>query len=160
MNNNDTRPGYFNNVHGIAIDPKTRRVFVNDRGNHRVQVFDENGKFMDQWSFGPNPSDVHLFHIFTDGYLWAADRGTSKMLNDLNGNSILVGHVGRVPRRQGVHGFAVDTDGNRTPQRSTPAVRRSSAHARVRRARSWASRCAWPGSSSSEHTFVHPSLFS
>ena len=33
-NNNDTRPGYFNNVHGIAVDPKTRRVFVNDRGNH------------------------------------------------------------------------------------------------------------------------------
>ena len=23
MNNNDTRPGYFNNVHGIAVDPKT-----------------------------------------------------------------------------------------------------------------------------------------
>ena len=51
-NGNDTRPGYFNNVHGIAVDPKTRRVFVNDRGNKRVQVFDENGKFLDQWTFG------------------------------------------------------------------------------------------------------------
>ena len=39
----------------------------NDRGNHRVQVFDRDGKFLDQWSFGPNPSDVHLFHIFSDG---------------------------------------------------------------------------------------------
>ena len=29
----ETRPGYFNNVHGVAVDPKTRRVFVNDRGN-------------------------------------------------------------------------------------------------------------------------------
>jgi DNA-binding beta-propeller fold protein YncE len=115
MNNNDTRPGYFNNVHGIAIDPKTRRVFVNDRGNHRVQVFDENGKFMDQWSFGPNPSDVHLFHIFTDGYLWAADRGTSKMLKyDLNGNFMYSwGTWGEFPGGMwGVHGFAVDTDGN------------------------------------------------
>ena len=59
----ETRPGYFNNVHGIAVDPQTRRVFVNDRGNHRVQVFDENGKFLDQWSFGDPPSDIHLFII-------------------------------------------------------------------------------------------------
>jgi len=36
-NQNDTRPAYFNNVHGIAVDPKTRRVFVNDRGNHRAR---------------------------------------------------------------------------------------------------------------------------
>jgi 6-phosphogluconolactonase (cycloisomerase 2 family) len=46
-NQNDTRPAFFNNVHGISIDPKTRRIFVNDRGNHRVQVFDKNGKFLD-----------------------------------------------------------------------------------------------------------------
>jgi DNA-binding beta-propeller fold protein YncE len=62
-NQNDQRPGYFNNVHGIAVDPKTRRVFVNDRGNKRVQVFDENGTFLDQWSMGANPSDIHMFHI-------------------------------------------------------------------------------------------------
>src|SRR5439155_620794 len=52
----ETRPAYFNNVHGIAVDPRTRRVFVNDRGNHRAQVFDENGKFLNEWKFGSNPS--------------------------------------------------------------------------------------------------------
>src|SRR5947199_867354 len=31
---NEKRPGYFNSVHGIAVDPQTRRVFVNDRSNH------------------------------------------------------------------------------------------------------------------------------
>ena len=41
----EKRPGYFNNVHGVAVDPQTRRVFVNDRNNGRVQVFDENGKY-------------------------------------------------------------------------------------------------------------------
>ena len=46
----ETRPGYFNNVHGIAVDPQTRRVFVNDRNNGRVQVFDENGKYLDEWN--------------------------------------------------------------------------------------------------------------
>ena len=49
---NDIRPGYFNTPHGIAVDPVTRRVFVNDRANNRIQVFDENGKFFDQWSTG------------------------------------------------------------------------------------------------------------
>src|SRR3990172_3810028 len=40
-------PGEFNTVHGIAIDSR-RRIYVTDRGNARVQVFDENGKFLDQ----------------------------------------------------------------------------------------------------------------
>ena len=33
----------MNNVHGVAVDLETRRVFVNDRDNHRIQIFDENG---------------------------------------------------------------------------------------------------------------------
>ncbi|MBI4888628.1 MAG: hypothetical protein HY824_16140 [Acidobacteria bacterium] len=113
-NGSDTRPAYFNNVHGVAIDPKTRRVFVNDRGNHRAQVFDENGKFLDQWSFGTEPSDVHLFEIY-DGYLWAFDRGTSKMLKySLNGNFMYSwGTWGDFPGGfWGVHGFSLDQDGN------------------------------------------------
>jgi DNA-binding beta-propeller fold protein YncE len=114
-NGNDVRPGYFNNVHGIAVDPKTRRVFVNDRGNKRAQVFDENGKFLDQWSFGRNPADIHMFHIMSDGYLWAADRGTSKILKyDLNGNFMYAwGTWGDFPGGMwGVHGFSVDPEGN------------------------------------------------
>jgi hypothetical protein len=84
---NEKRPGYMNNVHGIALDPTTRRVFVNDRGNHRVQVFDENGKFLYDWSFGEDPSDIHLLYIGADRNLWAYDRGTSKMLKyDLQGH--------------------------------------------------------------------------
>jgi len=111
----ETRPGYFNNVHGIAVDPKTRRVFVNDRGNKRAQVFDENGKFLNEWSFGVNPADIHLFHIFSDGYLWAADRGTSKILKyDLEGNFMYSwGTWGDFPGGMwGVHGMSVDQDGN------------------------------------------------
>jgi len=114
-NGSDTRPAYFNNVHGIAVDPKTRRVFVNDRGNHRAQIFDENGKFLDQFKFGDNPSDVHLFHIFSDGYLWAADRGTNRILKyDLNGNFMYSwGTWGDFPGGMwGVHGISVDQQGN------------------------------------------------
>jgi hypothetical protein len=49
----ETRPNYFNNVHGVGVDPGTRQVYVNDRGNRRIQVFDENGKFIRMWSMQP-----------------------------------------------------------------------------------------------------------
>jgi len=112
---NEKRPGYFNNVHGIATDPQTRQVFVNDRQNHRVQVFDENGKYLREWSFGPPPSDIHLFIIDGNRYLWAADRGTSKILKyDLDGNFLYSwGTWGDFPGGMwGVHGLSVDQDGN------------------------------------------------
>ncbi len=115
-NGKETRPAYFNNVHGVAVDPQTRRVFVNDRGNGRVQVFDENGKFLDQWSFGPRPvSDIHLFIITSDRSLWAFDRGTSKMLKySLDGKfQYSWGVWGDFPGAfWGVHGMAVDQEGN------------------------------------------------
>ena len=111
----ETRPGYFNNVHGIALDPQTRRVFVNDRGNHRVQVFDDNGKYLYEWGFGEEPSDIHLIYIGADRNLWAFDRGSSKMLKyDLDGHFLYAfGSWGDFPGGfWGVHGFSVDQDGN------------------------------------------------
>ena len=78
---NERRPGYFNSVHGIAVNPKTRRVYVNDRNNGRLQVFDENGKFLDQWDFGPRPPmNIHSIYMGNDGILWAADQGSNKLL--------------------------------------------------------------------------------
>lgn len=112
---NETRPGYFNNVHGIAVDPRTRRVFVNDRGNHRIQVFDENGKYLDEWSTGAPPSDIHLIYIGADRRLWAADRATSKILGyDLEGHlTYSWGVFGDFPGAMfGVHGMSVDQEGN------------------------------------------------
>ena len=53
--------------------------------------------------------------IFSDGYLWAADRGTSKMLKyDLDGNFMYSwGTWGDFPGGMwGVHGFSVDQEGN------------------------------------------------
>jgi NHL repeat len=112
----ETRPSYFNNVHGIAVDPQTRRVFVNDRNNGRVQVFDENGKYLDEWSFGQRPvSDVHMFIITSDRFLWAADRGTSKLVKySLDGKFLYSWGVwGDFPGAfWGVHGMSVDQEGN------------------------------------------------
>jgi peptidylamidoglycolate lyase len=113
---NEKRPGYFNSVHGIAVDPTTRRVFVNDRTNGRVQVFDENGKYLDEWNFGPRPPmDIHSFIVTSDRKLWAADQGTHKILGyDLNGNFLYSwGSWGEYPGGMwGVHGMSTDQDGN------------------------------------------------
>ena len=111
----ETRPGYMNNVHGLAIDPQTRRIFVNDRDNHRIQVFDENGHYLYEWSAGDAPSDIHMIYIGADRSLWAFDRGTSKMLKyDLEGHFLYSwGTWGDAPGALwGVHGFSVDQDGN------------------------------------------------
>jgi streptogramin lyase len=52
-------PGEFDTLHGIALDSKGR-VFVVDRGNNRIQIFDQNGKFLDQWTQFSNPSGIFI----------------------------------------------------------------------------------------------------
>ena len=41
-------PGQFSLPHSIALDSRGR-LFVADRNNARVQVFDQNGRFLDEW---------------------------------------------------------------------------------------------------------------
>ena len=109
----DTRPSYFNTVHGIATDPVARRVYVNDRANRRIQVFDENGKFLDQWSAGPHASVYTLY--YSDGKVWGADAGTRKIVAwDTQGHLLYAwGSEGQFPGgTDGVHGMSVDQEGN------------------------------------------------
>ena len=44
-----TDPGQFNTPHSIAIDSKGR-IYVADRSNNRIQIFDQTGKFLNQWT--------------------------------------------------------------------------------------------------------------
>ena len=41
-------PGEFNLPHGVALDPRGN-VYVADRTNRRIQVFDSQGRFLRQW---------------------------------------------------------------------------------------------------------------
>jgi DNA-binding beta-propeller fold protein YncE len=43
------QPGQFNNPHSIAVDAQGQ-LFVADRGNRRIQVFDGDGKFLRQFT--------------------------------------------------------------------------------------------------------------
>jgi DNA-binding beta-propeller fold protein YncE len=42
-------PGEFNTPHSVAVDSKGT-VYVSDRENNRIQIFDPNGKFLRQWT--------------------------------------------------------------------------------------------------------------
>ena len=111
----ETRPGYLNNVHGVAVDVETRRVFVNDRENHRIQIFDENGKYLSEWKVAVSPSSLHFVQIGADRALVTFDRNTLKMLKyDLDGRLLYAwGTVADFPGTLwGVHGMSTDQEGN------------------------------------------------
>jgi hypothetical protein len=110
----ETRPNYFNVVHGIAADPVTHRVYVCDRGNKRIQVFDENGKFLDSWPLD-RYSSVNFLYISADRHLWAADDRDSRIVEyDLDGH--LLYSWGMLSDNPGglfnTHGMSVDQQGN------------------------------------------------
>jgi len=54
-----TDPGQFNIVHNIATD-SAGWVYVADRENHRIQVFDANGKFETQWINMARPCGLYI----------------------------------------------------------------------------------------------------
>ena len=62
-------PGEFNQPHALAFD-RQGRLFVGDRSNNRVQIFDQAGKFIAQWPQFSRPSGVF---IDRNGMLYSAD---------------------------------------------------------------------------------------
>jgi len=54
-----TDPGEFNLVHSVCTD-KDGYVYIADRENHRVQVFDSNGKYTTQWNNMHRPCGMHI----------------------------------------------------------------------------------------------------
>jgi DNA-binding beta-propeller fold protein YncE len=52
-------PGEFEVPHAIAFDSRGR-LFVGDRANNRIQIFDQDGKFLDQWKQFSRPSGVYI----------------------------------------------------------------------------------------------------
>jgi DNA-binding beta-propeller fold protein YncE len=54
-----TGPGQFNIAHNIATD-KDGWVYVADRENQRIQVFDRNGKFETQWTNMAKPCGLFI----------------------------------------------------------------------------------------------------
>ena len=129
-------PNEMHTVHSIAVG-RDRKLYVSDRTNSRIQIFDENGKFLDMWTNIRRPYHVLMSR---DQFLWVSDGETHKMLKyDLSGKFLYGwGTFGPLPGRlNGVHQFSVDQENNLVRRRSLqrpraeipPAQRRRSGEA-------------------------------
>jgi uncharacterized protein (TIGR03663 family) len=71
-----SEPGQFQDPRGIAVGPEGR-VYVADGSNHRVQVFDPEGKFLAQWgSQGSGPGQFQEpwgLAVASNGEVYVAD---------------------------------------------------------------------------------------
>ena len=52
-------PGEIDGPHTLAMDSRGR-LYLGDRGNNRIQIFDQDGNFIDQWAQFSRPSGVYI----------------------------------------------------------------------------------------------------
>jgi peptidylamidoglycolate lyase len=112
----ETRLGYFNTVHGIAADPVTRRVYVSDRSNRRIQVLDgDSGEAIDQWPVGAQTNLQFLIVPADRSGVWGFNDRTSKIAKwDFDGTLLYSwGVLGDAPGFFfNMHGASTDQQGN------------------------------------------------
>jgi DNA-binding beta-propeller fold protein YncE len=61
--------GEFSSLHALAIDSQGR-LFIGDRDNNRIQIYDQNGNYLDCWYQFSRPSGIY---IDADDNLFVAD---------------------------------------------------------------------------------------
>jgi sugar lactone lactonase YvrE len=79
-----------------------------------MQVFDENGTFLDMWPTG-QMSNVLTHFVTDDDYVWVADWETDRIVKyDLEGHYMMfIGESGPLPGQfDGVHQIHTDPEGN------------------------------------------------
>ncbi len=72
-------PGQFNLVHSVCTD-KDGLVYVADRENHRVQIFDSNGKYRTQWNNMHRPCGLYI-DSNRDGLCYIGEIGPGLPIN-------------------------------------------------------------------------------
>ena len=98
-------PGELDLPHTIAIDTRGR-VFVGDRSNHRIQIFDQDGRFLDQWTQFGWPSGMV---ITNDDTIFVADYQSKK---GITVGSAKDGSITAFIDQTEPEGVAVDAMGN------------------------------------------------
>ena len=81
-------PGEFDQPHDISIGGSQGHVFVADRSNSRVQVFDQNGNFIAAWKQFGRPSAVF---VGKDDTLYVSDSQSNSTVNPGYTRGITIG---------------------------------------------------------------------
>lgn len=119
-----TDPGQFNLPHTVCTDA-AGRVYVADRENHRVQVFDDQGNYLEQWNNLHRPCGLHIEgNLVYIGQLFIQypfsmnypNIGACVSIHDLTGKRLARlgdAHFGENPGQFiAPHGIGVDSAGN------------------------------------------------
>ena len=117
------RHGEFRTPHALAFDSQGR-LFVADRGNHRIEIFDQDGNYLDsRYMYGR----ISGIFITEDDMLYAIDSESSPTSHPNWLNGVRIGHVdedritafippfdreNRLYQGTAGEGVAVDADGN------------------------------------------------
>ena len=100
-------PGQFDLPHSIAIDDDL--VYVGDRENTRIQIFDLNGRYLREWKVG------HPFGLFIapDHFIYMSDAIAGRILKINRDGKVIAVLEGPPPekgRHFDPHSLAVDKD--------------------------------------------------
>ena len=98
-------PGEFHVPHGVWVHTDGR-VFVADRENNRIQIFDPDGRFLDQWTDFSRPCDIY---IDQDEVLFIPELDAFMSVVSIDGQ-LLARWSG--PTEAGAHAIWVDSRGD------------------------------------------------
>jgi len=134
-------PGEFRELHALAID-NDGRLFVADRWNNRIQIFDQDGNFLAIWTQFGRPSGISFD---AEGHIFVADSESDDLQNPGWEMGIRIGDARtgwvnafilypwgdpRSPAGNGAEFVAVDREGNLYA--GEPRPRRLQKYVRVR----------------------------
>jgi sugar lactone lactonase YvrE len=105
-----TEPGKFEVAHGIALDAKGQ-LWVTDRENQRIQIFDQDGVFVKEVKFAGLPCSLSI----GSQYIYMVNGFAGQLLRlDLNGNVLAaMGKPGKGPGEFGeAHAISVGPNGD------------------------------------------------
>ncbi len=80
-------PGEFSTPHALAFD-STGRLFVADRENNRIQIFTQDGDFLEEWPQFGRPSGIW---IDSNDVIYVADAHSNPTLNSGFSRGIRIG---------------------------------------------------------------------
>jgi sugar lactone lactonase YvrE len=118
-----TGPGEFNQPHALAMDSQGR-LFVGDRSNNRVQIFDQDGNYIDSWYQFSRPSGLW---IDANDVLYVADSESGSVnpaqaawkrgirigsAKDGTVTAFIEDMESTTPDHSGAEGIGVDASGN------------------------------------------------
>src|SRR4029077_2606401 len=99
-------PGGFNTPHQLAMD-STGRLFVADRVNNRIQIFDQDGKLLEEWKQFGRPSGLF---IDRNDVLYVVDHASSPKNNPGFKRGVRIGSAKDGVVKSFIPGIGADPD--------------------------------------------------